>query len=223
MSEMVRLENVCRRYYTKCGVVDVLRNVQLSVEKGEFVAVIGQSGSGKSTLMNILGCLDKPDSGNYYLNGCPVSDLGDADLTFLRSRIIGFVFQSFNLIPTLNAKENVMLPLMYRKIDKSQRNFLAESALDRVGLHSRMYHRPNELSGGQQQRVAIARAIAANPELLLADEPTGSLDKKSGEDVISVIKDMNTAGVTVILITHDEHIADAAKRKIKISDGRIIS
>ena len=222
MPEMIRLEHICRRYRTRGEVVHALRNVNLRIDKGEFVAVIGQSGSGKSTLMNILGCLDKPDEGQYYLGGNAVADLDERSLTFLRNRIIGFVFQSFNLIPSLNAKENVMLPLMYRKFNRTQRSLLAERALEKVGLLSRMYHLPNELSGGQQQRVAIARAIAASPELILADEPTGSLDKKSGEEVMAVIREMNESGVTVVLITHDEQIADTAKRKIKISDGQII-
>lgn len=223
MSELIRLDNICRKYKTKGGIVDALDHVSMKIEKGEFVAVIGQSGSGKSTLMNILGCLDLPTSGQYYLDGNAVSGLDEKSLAFLRSRVIGFVFQSFNLIPTLSAKENVELPLIYRRINKAQRSEIAETALEKVGLLARMSHRPAELSGGQQQRVAIARAIAAAPKLLLADEPTGSLDKKSGEEIMSIMQSMNDDGVTIIIITHDSNIAAMAKRRIKISDGRIIS
>ena len=223
MKEIIRLENVCSTYHTGSVELNALKNINLKIVSGEFVAVIGQSGSGKSTLMNILGCLDTADSGKYYLNRTDISSLGEKKLAYIRSRTIGFIFQSFNLIPTLTAEENVELPLMYRGVGRHERYALARSALEKVGLAERMYHKPSELSGGQQQRAAIARAIAAKPEILLADEPTGSLDKKSGEEVLNIIKAMNEEGVTVVMITHDNSIAASAKRRIKISDGRIIS
>ncbi len=223
MTHIISLENISRNYVTKGEKICALKNINLTVDKGEFVAIVGQSGSGKSTLMNILGCLDVPSKGKYYLDGMELTSFNEKKLAFVRSRIIGFIFQSFNLIPTLNAVENVELPLLYRKIPKSKRLYAAEKALDTVGLSARKQHLPSELSGGQQQRVAIARAIAAEPEILLADEPTGSLDKKSGSDVLSIIRDMNKNGVTIIMITHDESVADMAQRKIRISDGEIIS
>ncbi len=223
MKEIIRLENVSRTYHTGSEELNALKNVNLKIGSGEFVAVIGQSGSGKSTLMNILGCLDTADSGKYYLNRTDISSLSEKKLAYIRSRTIGFIFQSFNLIPTLSAVENVELPLMYRGVGRHERYVLAKSALEKVGLAERMYHKPSELSGGQQQRAAIARAIAAKPEILLADEPTGSLDKKSGKEVLNIIRSMNVEGVTVVMITHDNSIAESAKRCIKISDGQIIS
>lgn len=222
MPHLISLQNISRTYVTKGETVYALRDIHLDIDKGEFAAIVGQSGSGKSTLMNILGCLDLPSEGKYFLNDMELTSLSEKRLSFVRSRIIGFIFQNFNLIPTLNAVENIELPLLYRKIPKSERLYAAEKALDIVGLSARKKHLPCELSGGQQQRVAIARAIAAKPEILLADEPTGSLDKKSGSDILSIMQRLNADGVTVIMITHDESIADKAKRKIKISDGELI-
>lgn len=223
MESIISLKNLSRDYITRGGIVHALSDINIDVVEGEFIAVVGQSGSGKSTLMNILGCLDTPTDGIYMLDGIEISTLNEKQLTYIRSKIIGFIFQSFNLVPTLSALENTELPLLYRGIGKKQRRYAAEFALERVGLSSRKNHLPCELSGGQQQRVAVARAIASEPKILLADEPTGSLDKKSGEEVLGIIKSLNDDGVTVIMITHDNSIAERAKRRIKISDGRIIS
>ena len=182
-----------------------------------MLAVIGRSGSGKSTLMNILGCLDVPSEGKYFLNGQDVSMMSQKELSYVRNNVLGFIFQSFNLIPTLNGIENVELPLLYRGISKSERQRIAADALAAVDMQDRMYHKPSQLSGGQQQRVAIARAIAADPAVILADEPTGNLDRQSGETVMSLIKQLNRNGKTVILITHDSAVADIAQRQIRIS------
>lgn len=222
MEKVIRLEDVSKVYHTKGGDVNALSHISLEIEKGAFTAIVGQSGSGKSTLMNILGCLDIPTSGRYFLDGKKVSDMKEKQLSFVRNNVIGFIFQSFNLIPTLNAIENAELPLIYRGIKRSERYELAVNALKRVGLEKRLMHRPNELSGGQQQRVAIARAIAAEPEIILADEPTGNLDKKSGEEIMAILKEMNRENTTVILITHDMNIAKQADRQLCISDGKII-
>lgn len=222
MRELIRLENIYKSYRTKNGSVPVLENISLTINEGEFVAITGKSGSGKSSLMNIIGCLDKADSGNYIFDGVLINSLPEKEITKIRSRRIGFVFQNFNLIPSMNAVENVSLPLMYRGIKRKERESAAAEALDMVGLTHRMYHRPGEMSGGQQQRTAIARAVAASPSLLLCDEPTGSLDQASGEDVLSVIRKMNDNGVTVVMITHDREIASNAKRCISVADGRIV-
>ena len=223
MKELIRLEHICKSYRSRNSCVQVLEDIFLSVQKGEFLSITGKSGSGKSSLMNIIGCLDTADSGEYYLDGTDVSEMREKDLARLRSRNIGFIFQSFNLIPSMNALENVSLPLMYRGVRRSERERIAKRALSMVGLSHRLMHRPGEMSGGQQQRTAIARAIAASPSVLLCDEPTGSLDRASGEEVLSVIRDMNKSGVTVVMITHDPEIAAAAGRTIRISDGRLIS
>ena len=222
MRELIRLENIYKSYRTKNGSVPVLENISLTINEGEFVAITGKSGSGKSSLMNIIGCLDTADSGNYIFDGVLINSLPEKEITKIRSRRIGFVFQNFNLIPSMNAVENVSLPLMYRGIKRKERESAAAEALDMVGLTHRMYHRPGEMSGGQQQRTAIARAVAASPSLLLCDEPTGSLDQASGEDVLSVIRKMNDNGVTVVMITHDREIASNAKRCISVADGRIV-
>ena len=185
------------------------------------MAIIGHSGSGKSTLMNMLGCLDVPTSGSYYLNGKDVSHLTDDELSDIRNLEIGFIFQGFNLIPNLTARENVELPLIYRGVGRKEREALALDALETVGLSHRIDHKPNEMSGGQQQRVAIARAIAARPPVILADEPTGNLDSHSTQDIMSVLKDLHKSGRTVILITHDNDIAAQVKRVIRIKDGRV--
>ena len=194
-----------------------------SYSSGEFVAIVGHSGSGKSTLMNMLGCLDVPTSGKYYLNGTDVSTMKDNDLSVVRNREIGFIFQGFNLIANLNAIENVELPLIYRGIDRKTKHKLAIEPLKMVGLEKRMQHKPSEMSGGQQQRVAIARAIAAKPPVILADEPTGNLDSASSKEILQILKSMHEQGKTVILITHDNGIAAQARRVVRIMDGKIES
>ena len=204
------------------GVVKALDGVSLSIEEREFVAIIGPSGSGKSTLMNMIGCLDSPDSGTYLLAGEDVSRLPEDRLAETRNRRIGFIFQGFNLLPRLTALENVELPLIYQGKPAQQRHELAAAALEKVGLGQRMNHRPSELSGGQQQRVAIARALAGSPSLILADEPTGNLDSRSGAEVLSMLKRVHEAGNTVVLITHDPGVAAQSRRIVHIQDGAII-
>ena len=218
----IRMENLYKIYHPGPNEVRALDGVSLSVEEGEFLAIVGHSGSGKSTLMNMLGCLDVPSSGAYFLEGRDVSLLTDDELSEIRNQHIGFIFQGFNLIPGLDALENVELPLLYRGLGKAERRRLALEALRRVGLEQRIHHRPAEMSGGQQQRVAIARAIAARPPLILADEPTGNLDTRSGDEVMYILWDLNAEGRTVILITHDNDIASAACRIVRIQDGRIL-
>ena len=223
MNSIISLCDISKVYHTKGGDVNALSHINLEIERGSFTAIVGQSGSGKSTLMNILGCLDTPTDGEYYLDGEIVSSMKEKQLSFVRNNVIGFVFQSFNLIPTLNALENVELPLIYRRTERHERHERSVSALERVGLAERMTHRPNQLSGGQQQRVAIARAIATSPQIILADEPTGNLDRKSGNEILDILKEMNRNGVTIILITHDNEIAKKAENCIRISDGKLIS
>ena len=203
--------------------VRALDNISLTVEWGEFLCILGQSGSGKSTLMNILGCLDIPTYGTYYLDGQAVSEMKPSVLSGIRNREIGFIFQGFNLIPALTALENVELPLIYRGLGREERRRLAVDALTAVGLENRMDHRPGEMSGGQQQRVAIARAVAAKPPIIMADEPTGNLDSASGLDIMQQLAALNEQGTSVILITHDNHLAQMAKRIVTIQDGHIIS
>lgn len=217
---MIELKNI-NKYYGGAKGLHVLRHVTLRIESGEFCAITGASGSGKSTLMNILGCLDMPDGGVYRLDGKNITAMSEKSRAAIRNRDIGFIFQSFNLIPALTAEENVMLPLMYRRMKQSARRELAQKALGAVGMSHRTGHKPYELSGGQQQRVAIARAIAAKPPVILADEPTGSLDRSSGEAVLEALLRLNETGRTVILVTHDQSIAKAARREIKISDGTV--
>ncbi|MGN0498849.1 MAG: ABC transporter ATP-binding protein [Acutalibacteraceae bacterium] len=219
---LLKLCNVSKIYNQGENRIFALDNASLSIENGEFTAIVGKSGSGKSTLLNILGCLDTPDKGEYYLDGRSVGLLREKELSGIRNRMIGFVFQSFNLIPTLTAFENVELPLKYRGIEKNERKRLAQSALEEVGLLERAQHNPNQLSGGQQQRVAIARAIASQPPLILADEPTGNLDTKSENDVIRILKRLNEKGKTVVVITHGKKLARVADRRITISDGKIL-
>ena len=223
MSALVEVKDICKVYNPGENEVRALDHVSLSIEKGEFVAIIGQSGSGKSTLMNMLGCLDVPTSGKYYLNGRDVSTLTDDEQSDIRNREIGFIFQGFNLISNLTAQENVELPLIYRGVPRKERNRLAVESLKMVGLSHRMDHKPNEMSGGQQQRVAIARALAARPPVILADEPTGNLDSASSREILQILKELYKGGRTVILITHDNGIAAQAKRVIRILDGRIES
>lgn len=211
-----------RRYYTVGGItVKALDGVSLDIADGEYVTICGASGSGKSTLMNILGCLDSPTSGSYILDGEEVPKMDDSQLSRIRGSRIGFVFQSFNLIPTLTARENVELPLMYRGVPRKQRREAALEALEQVGLAERADHRPSEMSGGQQQRTAIARAIAARPSLILADEPCGNLDSRSGRIICEILEALHLCGKTIVMITHDENSARHAERLIRIADGKI--
>ena len=218
---LIRVKDLCKIYNPGENEVRALDHINLEINKGEFVAIIGQSGSGKSTFMNMLGCLDVPTSGEYFLNGTDVSTMEDNELSEVRNREIGFIFQGFNLISNLTAIENVELPLVYRGVDRKTRHKLAVESLTMVGLEKRMDHRPNEMSGGQQQRVAIARAIVNNPKLLLADEPTGALDTKSGDQVMELFKELNDDGVTIVMITHEPDIARCAKRIMYIRDGEL--
>ena len=222
MGELIEIRDMCKIYNPGENEVRALDHVDLRIDKNEFVAIIGQSGSGKSTLMNMLGCLDVPTSGTYILNGQDVSNLTDDDLSDIRNREIGFIFQGFNLIAGLTALENVELPLIYRGVPKKERIRLSEIALEKVGLKARMDHKPSEMSGGQQQRVAIARAIAQSPPVILADEPTGNLDSGSTKEIMEVLKGLHAEGRSVILITHDNEIAERAKRIIRIMDGKIV-
>ncbi len=223
MSALVEINNICKIYNPGENEVRALDHVSVSINEGEFVAIIGQSGSGKSTLMNMLGCLDVPTSGEYRLHGQNVSELTDNELSDIRNREIGFIFQGFNLIANLTALENVELPLIYRGVPRGERVRLARTALEKVGLGKRMDHKPAEMSGGQQQRVAIARAIAQAPPIILADEPTGNLDSRSTEEIMAILQELYEEGRTVILITHNNEIADRAKRIIQIKDGKIES
>ena len=222
MSELIEIREMCKIYIPGENEVRALDHVNLRIDKNEFVAIIGQSGSGKSTLMNMLGCLDIPTSGTYILNGQDVSNLTDDELSDIRNKEIGFIFQGFNLIAGLTALENVELPLIYRGVAKKERMRLSKIALEKVGLKARMEHKPSEMSGGQQQRVAIARAIAQAPPVVLADEPTGNLDSGSTKEIMEILKGLHAEGRTVILITHDNEIAARAKRIIRIMDGKIV-
>ncbi len=223
MSALVDVQDICKVYNPGENEVRALDHVSVQIQEKEFVAIIGQSGSGKSTLMNMLGCLDVPTSGTYMLHGKDVSHMSDDELSDIRNREIGFIFQGFNLIANLTALENVELPLIYRGVSKKERMELAKEALKKVGLENRMDHKPAEMSGGQQQRVAIARAIAQAPPIILADEPTGNLDSGSSKEIMGILKELHEDGRTVIIITHDNEIAAQAKRVIKIMDGRIES
>lgn len=222
MSPLIELKNAYKIYNPGENEVRALDGVNLEIDRGDFVAIVGHSGSGKSTLMNMLGLLDIVTSGTYILNGKDVSDMDDDELSSIRNLEIGFIFQGFNLIPSLTAQGNVELPLIYRGMKAEQRHELSEAALKRVGLEKRMHHLPNQMSGGQQQRVAIARALAANPPLILADEPTGNLDSNSGKEVMRIFNELWAEGRTIILITHDDSIAETAHRVIRISDGKIV-
>ena len=221
MSALVEIKDVCKVYNPGENEVRALDHVSLTIDEQEFVAIIGHSGSGKSTLMNMLGCLDVPTSGTYLLHDQDVSRMSDDDLSDIRNREIGFIFQGFNLIPNLTALENVELPLIYRGISKKERLELSQDALRKVGLEKRMNHKPSEMSGGQQQRVAIARAIAQAPPVILADEPTGNLDSGSTKEIMGILKSLHQEGRTVIIITHDNDIAAQAERVIRIKDGYI--
>ncbi len=220
---LIRLENTYKIYGEGLeSEVRALDGVSMCIERGEFVAIAGASGSGKSTLMNVLGCLDIPTYGEYWLDGENVRELTDRQLSHIRNKQIGFIFQGYNLIPELTARENVELPLIYQGIGAAQRAELAQDALERVGLGSRGGHKPSEMSGGQQQRVAIARAISTHPPIIMADEPTGALDSKTGHEVLQFLQQLNREGSTIILITHDNGIAATARRIVRISDGKIV-
>lgn len=221
MTPLIKIENMYKIYNPGEDEVRALDGMDLEIQEGEFVAIIGHSGSGKSTLMNMLGCLDVPTSGQYYLNGRDISQMSDNELSDIRNQEIGFIFQGFNLIANLNAIDNVELPLIYRGIDRRTRREVSREALRMVGLGMRMNHKPAEMSGGQQQRVAVARAIAAKPPIILADEPTGNLDTRSTEEILNILKELHRGGRTVIIITHDPEIAEQAKRVIQIKDGQI--
>lgn len=218
---LISVSNLTKTYNTAAGDVVALNNVSLKIPRGEFLSVIGESGSGKSTFMNLIGCLDIPTHGEYRLNGQLINEMSFNRLSEIRNREIGFIFQGFNLLARMTAVENVELPLIYAKIPLSQRHNTALRALERVGLSSRIRHKPAQLSGGQQQRVAVARAIALEPSIILADEPTGNLDSQSGAEVLSLLTELNQNGTTVVLITHDISIARKAQRIIKISNGQI--
>ena len=221
LRSIVRLEGISRTYAMDHVRVEALRGVDLDVAEGEFVAIVGPSGSGKSTMMHIIGCLDRPTAGSYRLAGTAVAELDDDRLARLRSRTIGFVFQSYNLLPRTTALDNVATPLLYQGIGRRERVRRATAALERLGLGDRLQHEPTQLSGGQQQRVAVARAIVTDPALILADEPTGNLDSASGRDVLAVLRELHATGRTIVLITHDAEVAAAAERQVHIRDGRI--
>ena len=218
---MIDIKDLCKVYLVGDERVRALDHATLHIYPREFVSIIGPSGSGKSTLMNIIGCLDVADAGSYCLDGLPIEDYSERELAHIRNQKIGFVFQSFNLIPKLSAEENVELPLIYQKIPRAERHRRVKAALERVGLQKRAKHLPTELSGGQQQRVAIARALVTNPGLILADEPTGNLDSKTGREIMEIFHDLHEQGNTIVLITHDNEVAKQASRAIHILDGKI--
>ena len=220
---LISLTNITRHYDMGAETVHALRGVSLNIERGEYVAIMGPSGSGKSTMMNILGCLDTPSAGRYELNGTDVSEMGDNDLAEVRNREIGFIFQSFNLLARATALRNVELPMVYAGIPADERHERAMEALKQVGLGDRVSHRPNELSGGQRQRVAVARALVNRPSILLADEPTGNLDSRTGREILALFDDLRRSGNTIIVVTHEEAVARRSRRMIRILDGQIAS
>jgi putative ABC transport system ATP-binding protein len=221
MNTIINLESIVKNYYPGTEPVQALRSISISIRKNEYVTIMGPSGSGKSTLMNIIGCLDTPTSGTYILNGKDASKMIDNQLAEIRNKEIGFVFQTFNLLPRYSALENVMLPLVYAGVPKNERIQRAKAALESVGLGDRMEHKPNELSGGQRQRVSIARAMINNPAIILADEPTGNLDSKTSVDIMALFRIIHNKGNTIILVTHEENIARHAHRIIRLLDGHV--
>ena len=221
MNNVIEIQDIVKNYQVGSVIVRALRSISVNIEKNEYVAIMGPSGSGKSTLMNLLGCLDTPSSGSYILNGTDVSKMEDDYLAEIRNKEIGFVFQTFNLLPRYSALENVTLPLIYAGMPKGEREKMATETLDQVGLGDRMTHKPNELSGGQRQRVAIARALVNKPSIILADEPTGNLDSKTSLDIMGLLDDIHKKGNTVIVVTHEEEIAKHAARIIRLFDGEI--
>ena len=223
MQTIIEVKNLARHFRVGSELIKALKEINLSIQQNEFVALMGQSGSGKSTLMNILGCLDTPTDGTYTLNNHQVSELIDNDLAEIRNKEIGFIFQTFNLLPRSNALENVMLPLVYSGISKEDRQERALTALEKVGLADRVNHRPNELSGGQRQRVAVARALVNNPSIILADEPTGNLDSATSLEIMALFQDIHKNGNTVIIVTHEEDIAQYAHRIVRLKDGEVES
>ena len=218
---MITLNNIAKTYYQGKLAVPILHDISLTIQSGEFVSIMGPSGSGKSTLMNIIGCLDRPTEGEYMLNDVNILTADESKLALIRNEYIGFVFQHFNLLPRLSAVENVELPLVYGGVKKAERRKRALEALGKVGLADRVHHLPNELSGGQKQRVAIARAIANNPTFIMADEPTGALDTKSGEQVMDIFTKLNAEGTTIVMVTHEEEVAAYSSRRIVLRDGKI--
>ncbi|SKA82788.1 putative ABC transport system ATP-binding protein [Clostridium sp. USBA 49] len=219
---MLEIKDVVKRYVTGEINFTALKGINLKIEKGEFTSIMGPSGSGKSTMMNILGCLDRMDSGTYILNGQNVSNLTDKELAYIRNKEIGFVFQAFNLLPRMTILENVELPMVYAGVPKKERREKALLALDKVGLSDRIKHKPNEISGGQKQRVAIARAIVNSPAVIMADEPTGNLDTKSSVEIMKIFQDLNNEGATIIMVTHEPDIAQHTKRIVRFRDGEIV-
>ena len=222
MSALIEFRDVCKTYVMGDAVVRAADHISMSIQKGEFVAIVGQSGSGKSTCMNIIGCLDVPTSGTYLLDGQDVGAMNKNQLAAIRNKMLGFIFQQYNLLPKQNLLENVELPLMYAGVPRAERRQRAQAALERVGLGDKSRHKPNQLSGGQQQRVSIARALAGEPAVILADEPTGALDSHTSREVLGMLKDLHRQGNTVVLITHDNSIAVQAQRIIRLEDGRVV-
>jgi len=220
---LIKMLGITKQYKMGATVVDALRGIDLEIEQGEFVAIVGPSGSGKSTLMNVIGCLDRPTSGEYYLEGRKVDSLSDDELARIRNRKIGFVFQTFNLLPRTDCLHNVELPLLYANVPRKERHRRAMAILERVGLKERVHHNPNELSGGERQRVAIARALVTDPSIVLADEPTGNLDSKTGSEIMAMLTELNKEGRTIVLVTHEKYIAEYANRTIHLRDGLIVS
>jgi len=220
---IISMRNISKKYEMGEAMVHALAEINVEVAHGEFMAIVGPSGSGKSTLMNLIGCLDRPSEGEYYLDGEKVDELGDDQLAHIRNKKIGFVFQTFNLLPRTNCLHNVELPLLYSNVPRKEREKKALEMLTRVGLAGRVYHNPNELSGGERQRVAIARALVNEPAIVLADEPTGNLDSKTGSEIMAIFTELNEEGKTIVLVTHERYIADYSRRIIALRDGRVVS